>query len=83
MSFSIDHRGPAPKPSESRRLLRFLKLGGQGNSKDVPALYWTIRAARYLGVAPWEMVRQPLFWREWALMCESCELEAKAWHESR
>ena len=37
-----------------------------------------IRAARYLGVAPWELSRQPVTWRDWALTAESAENQAEA-----
>jgi hypothetical protein len=36
-----------------------------------------IRAARYLGVAPWELNAQPLAWQEWALVCEAAEIGAQ------
>jgi len=36
-----------------------------------------IRAARYLGVAPWELDAQPTIWREWALASEGAENEAQ------
>ena len=32
-----------------------------------------IRAARYLGVAPWELAERPSYWRNWALACENAE----------
>lgn len=36
-----------------------------------------IHAARYLGVAPWELMRQASWWVEWAFVCENAETEAK------
>jgi hypothetical protein len=35
-----------------------------------------IRAARYLGVAPWELAEKSVFWMDAALICESAEIEA-------
>lgn len=36
-----------------------------------------IRAARYLGVTPWELDAQPTIWRDWALAAEGAEDEAR------
>jgi hypothetical protein len=43
----------------------------------VPEWFRLLRAARYLGVAPWELLRQPLYWQEWALTAESVEAEVE------
>lgn len=37
--------------------------------------YILIRAARYLGVAPWELARQDARWTAWALFVEGLEAE--------
>jgi len=37
-----------------------------------------VKAARYLGVAPWELARQPAIWRDWALIAEEAEEHARA-----
>ena len=42
----------------------------------MPDYYPLIRAARYLGVKPWELLEQPKAWMDWASICESAELEA-------
>lgn len=34
-----------------------------------------MRAARYLHVAPWELLEQPLFWQEYALEYEGVDAE--------
>ena len=44
----------------------------------MPEWYPLIRAARYLGVAPWELLEQQSAWMEYALMAESAEREAEA-----
>ena len=36
-----------------------------------------IRAARYLNVAPWDLMEQPSIWMYWALQAESAEDEAQ------
>ena len=44
----------------------------------MPEWYPLIRAARCLGVAPWELLEQRSTWLEWALIAESAENEAQA-----
>jgi hypothetical protein len=44
----------------------------------MPEWYPLIRAARYLGVAPWKLLEQQSTWLEWALIAESAENEAQA-----
>lgn len=39
----------------------------------MPDYYPVIRAARYLGVAPWELLERPDCWTTWALNCENGE----------
>lgn len=36
-----------------------------------------MRASRYLGIAPWELGKQPACWTHWALMAERAEVEAR------
>jgi len=38
-----------------------------------PPWYPLLRAARYLGVPPWELARQPVTWQRWALAAEEAE----------
>lgn len=40
---------------------------------EVPDWYQHLRAAKYLGVAPWDLAAQPVFWREAALAAEQVE----------
>lgn len=42
---------------------------------EAPDWWFLIRAARYLGVAPWELSKQPEFWMNAALVTENVELE--------
>jgi hypothetical protein len=42
----------------------------------MPEWYPLIRAARYLGVAPWELQAQPIAWQDMALMAENAEAPA-------
>ncbi|MBI4496316.1 MAG: hypothetical protein HY689_00220 [Chloroflexi bacterium] len=43
----------------------------------MPNWYVLLRAARYLGVAPWDLLEQSAVWQEWALMAESAEAHAQ------
>lgn len=36
-------------------------------------MWETIRAAKYLGVAPWDLAEQPACWQEWGLLFEMAE----------
>lgn len=49
---------------------------------EVPEWYAVIRAAKYLGVAPWELLEQPIIWKEWAVMAENAEHEASKQQEA-
>jgi len=42
-----------------------------------------MRAARYLGVPPWELARMPVYWRDRALLFESVENQARSYLEER
>lgn len=42
---------------------------------EAPDWWFLIRAARYLGVAPWDLARQPVFWMDAALVTETVEAE--------
>ena len=44
---------------------------------ECPDWYPLIRASKYLGVAPWELARQPAIWQHLALAAESAETEAQ------
>jgi hypothetical protein len=41
-----------------------------------PDWYALLRAARYLGVAPWDLLEQSSLWLGWALTAERTEGEA-------
>jgi hypothetical protein len=43
----------------------------------MPDWYPTVRAARYLGVSPWDLMDQPMAWQQWALMAEAADNEAQ------
>lgn len=36
-----------------------------------------IRAAKYLGVAPWDLLSQPKVWKNWAEWAENAENAAR------
>lgn len=39
----------------------------------LPDWYPLLRAAKYLGVAPWDLLQQPLFWQQKAILAEKVE----------
>lgn len=45
---------------------------------EAPDWYWHIRAAKYLGVAPWDLLEQPIIWHNWAVLAEEAESKAHA-----
>jgi hypothetical protein len=49
----------------------------------VPDWYPLVRAARYLGVSPWELAGQPTTWRHIALASERAEVRARESHTPR
>ena len=51
-----------------------------GELGEAPEVYWTIRAARYLRVAPWELATRPAIWEDLALATERAENYARAHH---
>ena len=60
--------------SERALLRRYLATdGGMG---ALPDYYSLLRAARYLGVAPWDLLEQSSLWQTWALTAEAAEGEA-------
>ena len=44
-----------------------------GKMGSVPAWYTILRAAKYLGVPPWDLLDQPAIWLNWALAAENSE----------
>lgn len=42
-----------------------------------PEWYSHLKAAKYLGVAPWDLLEQPVHWREWAIQAERAEQESQ------
>lgn len=49
----------------------------------MPEWYTVIRAARYLGVAPWDLAVQAAAWTDYALMAEAAEKGAEAYRQWR
>ena len=64
-------QGSSPRPQLSLRQV-FRGFGG-----SAPEWYGLLRAAKYLGVAPWDLNRQPLVWRLWAHEAEGAEAAAQ------
>ncbi len=44
---------------------------------ECPDWYSLIRAARYLGVPPWELLKQPVVWTRWAEAAAHAEVIAE------
>jgi hypothetical protein len=42
-----------------------------------PDWYVTVQAAKWLGVAPWDLMKQPLYWTHWGLAGRSAENKAE------
>ncbi len=45
----------------------------RGKDGHCPRWYDLIRSAKYLGVAPWDLLEQPVIWMEWAREGEKAE----------
>jgi hypothetical protein len=43
----------------------------------VPDWYGLLRAAKYLGVAPWELAERPVYWEQMAHVAENAEAGAR------
>ena len=43
----------------------------------MPDWYEAIAAAKYLGVAPWDLLEQPKIWRDWAMQGAGAEAQAQ------
>jgi hypothetical protein len=50
---------------------------------EVPDWYVHLRAAKYLGVSPWELAQQPVFWRNAALVAEATEADVAKREQDR
>lgn len=60
------------------QLRRYLVLQSEGVSNDYtcPDWYGHIQAAKYLGVAPWDLLKASFWWRDKAIIAMSAEEEA-------
>lgn len=47
----------------------------KGYAGELPETYLLVRAAKYLGVAPWELLEQPEYWLYFALEYQSVDDE--------
>ncbi len=48
-----------------------------------PDYYALIKAAKYLGVPPWELAERPTYWQEWANDSQSLDNEVEKEQEKR
>lgn len=56
-------------------MARFLTLDGAMGS--MPEWYPLLRAARWMHVAPWDLMERPIFWMRIILDAEAAENEAE------
>jgi hypothetical protein len=54
-----------------------------GKMGACPDWYYLMKAAKYLGVAPWELLGQSVWWIDKALIAISAEIEAQEIIRSR
>lgn len=52
-------------------------LGETTETAWMPDWYPLVQAAKYLGVAPWDLLEQSAWWRDRALIAMSAERQAK------
>lgn len=50
----------------------------QKEAESTIEIYLLVRAARYLGVKPWELAEMPVYWRDMALCFDSAERIVRA-----
>lgn len=58
-------------------------IATEGELGECPDYYPLIQVAKYLGVAPWELFKQSLFWKNAALRCMQAEYSARKTLEAR
>ena len=51
--------------------------GPEEVAEQFPDWYLTVQAAKWLGVTPWELMEQPLYWTHWGLAGRSAENRAE------
>jgi len=52
-------------------------LGEETETAWCPDWYALVQAAKYLGVAPWDLMRQSIYWQDKALIALSAEHDAR------
>lgn len=52
-------------------------LASEGKFGEVPEEYALVQAAKYLGVAPWDLAERPQWWTNLALTFSSAEAQAE------
>lgn len=45
--------------------------------EDYPEWYVVMRAAKWLGVPPWELAEKPVWWMQWAVLAMGAENRAE------
>jgi len=59
------------------QLRRYLATNGLTDTWKCPDWYPVVQAAKYLGVAPWELMQQSIYWRDKALIAMTAEYQAQ------
>lgn len=49
-------------------------MATDGQMGECPDWFTVVQAARYLGVAPWELLTKPVFWMRAALEAQAAEV---------
>lgn len=63
--------------SELARLRRYLVLNEETDLAECYDWYTFLKAARWLGVAPWVLSEQSIYWREKAVIAMNAEAQAQ------
>lgn len=63
--------------TELLNLRRYLVLQGETDTWECPEWYPLIQSAKYLGVPPWELMEESLYWKERALVAMTAEAQAQ------
>ena len=52
-------------------------MGETGPAETFPEWYLLVQAAKWLGVAPWDLMEKPIWWMHWALAGRVAENKAE------
>lgn len=52
-------------------------MGDDTPPEEFPEWYALVKAAKYLGVAPWDLMDQPMWWMVWGIEAWQAEVHAE------